>query len=150
MAIARSNFEPPKLDLTVDRYSAFKTWKDRWTDYVVVTKLSDEAAEYQSSMLRYTFTEETRKIYNTLNLTDEEAKSCNAILTKLETFAKGTINETMERHIFNSRSQEEDEPFDDFLTELKVLSKNCNFCEVCHDGLIRDRIVGGVRDEPLR
>ena len=150
MAEFKPQFEPPKLDLTVDRYCAFKAWKDRWVDYAVVTELNQKPGEYQCSMLRYTFTEETRKIYNTLGLTADEAKNATTIITKLETFAKGTVNETMERHTFNSRRQEEGEPFDDFLTELKHLSKNCNFCENCHDGLLRDRIVAGVRDHALR
>ena len=96
----------------------------------------------------YTFTEDTRKIYNTFTLTAEEAKDASKIIEKLEIFAKGTVNETMERNTFNSRSQEEGEAFDDFLTELKVLSKNCNFCATCHDGLLRDRIVAGIRDNP--
>ena len=90
-------FEPPKLDLSVDRYSAFKAWKDRWDDYAVVSSLSTQTNEYQCSMLRYTFTEDTRKIYNTLNLTADESKNLNTIINKLETFAKGTVNETMER-----------------------------------------------------
>ena len=142
--------DPPKLDLSVDRYAAFKTWKDRWEDYVVVTKLAEESAGYQASMLRYSFTEDTRKIYNTLNLSEEEAKTSATIIAQLETFAKGTINETMERHILNSRKQEEGEEFDEFLTEIKILSKNCNFCTQCHDGLIRDKIVGGIQDDALR
>ena len=132
MATAKhNNWEPPKLDLTVDRYSAFKAWKDRWTDYAIITKLADETPEYICSTLRYTFTEETRKIFNTLNLTTEEAKDSTAIITKWETFAKVTVNETMERHTFNTRNQEDGEAFDDFLTELKVLRKNCNFCTYC-------------------
>ena len=151
MAVSRShNFEPPKLDLSVDRYCAFKTWKERYTDFTVVTKLTDLSEEYQASMVRFTFTEETRKIYNTLNLTTEEEKSAKTIIDKLEVFAKGTVNETMERHALNSRKQESDEPFDDFITELKFLSKNCNFCDACHDGLIRDRIVAGIRDHATR
>ena len=133
------------MDLSVDRYSALKAWKDRWTDYVVVSKLDQETAAYQCSTLRYTFTEETRKIYNTLVLTEEEKNDCKAIIEKLESFAKGTVNETMERHTFNNRNQEEGETFDDFLTELKVLQKNCNFCENCSEGLLRDRIVGDSR-----
>ena len=104
-------WEPPKLDLSVDRHCAFKAWKDRWTDYVVVTKLAAESPEFQSSTLRYTFTEETRKIYNTFNLTADEAKNVATIIEKLETFAKGTVNETMERHTFNSRFQEDGEAF---------------------------------------
>ena len=50
MAVSRgSNFDPPKLDLSVDCYCAFKTWHERWTHYSVVTRLKDESAEYQSS-----------------------------------------------------------------------------------------------------
>ena len=147
---ASAKWEPPVLDLSVDRYSAYKAWSDRWNDYSIVTKLKDENAEYRCSMLRYTFTEETRKIYNTLNLTADEAKDDKAIIEKLEAFGKGTINETLERHTFNSRNQEEGECFDDFLTELKILLKNCNFCGTCVDGLLRDRIVSGIRDSSLR
>ena len=99
MAVSRgSNFDPPKLDLSVDRYCAFKTWHERWTDYSVVTKLKDESAEYQSSTLRYTFSEETRKIY----LTNNEKKDPAVIIKKLEEFSKGIINESIEHHTFNS------------------------------------------------
>ena len=118
------NWEPPKLDLSVDRYSAFVAWHDQYKDYAVVTKLDEETPEVRCSTLRYTFSEETRKIYNTLGLTVDEAKDPKVIIDKLEAFAKGTINETLERHTFNSRNQEEDESFDDFITELKFLIKN--------------------------
>lgn len=151
MATSKSNIiEPPKLDLSVDRYAAYKTWRFRWDDYVVVTKLGNESASYQSAMLRYSFSEETQRIYRTLEISEAESNNVGAILAKIETFAKGTINETMERHIFNSRNQEEGEPFDDFVTEVKVLSKNCNFCATCYNGLIRDRIVGGIQNDTLR
>ena len=145
-----AKWEPPKLDLGADRYSAFKAWKQRWKDYTIVTKMNDESAEYKCSMLRYTFSDDTQKIYDTLALTDDEAKNSEIIINKLEIFAKGTVNETMERHTFNTRNQEDGEVFDDFQTEIKLLSKNCNFCDTCHDGLIRDRIVGGIRDPSLR
>lgn len=99
---------------------------------------------------RYAFTEETRKIYDSLTLTEEEKNNCGAILTAMETFARGVINETLERHNVNTRKQEDGENFDDFLTDLKLISKNCNFCDTCHNGLIRDRIVGGIRENKLR
>ena len=150
MAAANFKWEPPKLDLSVDRYNAFKAWKDRYDDYAVVSKLEAEEPAYKCSILRYCFTEETRKIHNTLNLTEEEQKDSKVIIQKLELFAKGTVNETMERHTFNNRNQEDGESFDDFLTELKLLRKNCNFCDTCSDGLLRDRIVGGIRDSVLR
>ena len=73
MATANT-WQPPQLDLSVDRYAAFKSWKARWTDYKVVTKLDEQPPEYQCSMLRYTFSEETRRIYDTLGLTADEEK----------------------------------------------------------------------------
>ena len=71
-------------------------------------------------------------------------------MAALETYATGIVNETLERHKFNVRRQASDESFDDFLTALKNLSKSCNFCERCHDGLVRDRVVAGVRDDSTR
>ena len=38
-------------------------------------------------------------------------------------FSRGMVNETLERHLFNSRKQDDGEKFDDFLTDLKILSK---------------------------
>ena len=70
--------------------------------YAVVSKLATETPEYQCSILRYCFTEETRKIYNTLTRTDDEKKDPKVIMEKLENH--GTVNETMERHLFNSRN----------------------------------------------
>ena len=145
-----NNWQPPILDLSVDRYAAYKSWISRWTDYKVVTKLDEQSVEYQCSMLRYTFSEETRRIYDTFALTEEQEKDPKVILDKLESFAKGTVNRTMERHIFYNRDQEEGELFDDFLTDVKYLTKNCSFCATCHDSMITDRIVEGVRDNQLR
>ena len=42
--------------------------------------------------------------------------------------------------------QEEGEVFEAFLNDLMELSKGCEFCLECRDGLIRDRIVVGIRD----
>ena len=144
------NWEPPKLDLSVDKHSAFKLWKERYTDYCVVTKLADEDAAYRCSTLRYTFTEETRKIYNTLGLTEAEQANDTTIIAKLEEYSKGTVNQMMERYLFFDRDQDDGECCDDFITDIKHLSKNCNFCDTCGPSLIRDRIVGGIKDSSLR
>ena len=72
------------------------------------------------------------------------------MLEALETFARGVVNETMERHTFNNRTQEDGEKFDEYLTEIKLLSKNCNFCNQCYESLLRDRIVGGIKCDITR
>ena len=98
-------------------------------------------------MLRYTFTEETQKIYQFLNINSNDI---TIIIEELGKFDKGIVNETLERHTFNQRVQEEGETFDDFVADIKILSKNGNFCATCHDTMIRDRIVTGINNDTLR
>ena len=62
----------------------------------------------------------------TLNLNEEYSKNPEKISQKLETFAKGILHKTIERHFFNNKKQEDEEKLDEFLTNIKVLSGNCN------------------------
>ena len=105
----------PKLDLSVERYSAFRSWKSKWGDYVLLSKLGTKEKPYQAAMLRYSFVDETRNIYESLKLSDEDIKDPDKIMTAMETFAKGIVNETLERHTFHTRHQQEGEKFDEFL-----------------------------------
>ena len=104
MAEVAKYLNPPSLDLSVGRYNEFKQWKTKWYDYEVLTGLKEKPAEYQCAMLRYTFSTETRHIYDSFNLTEAESKNVELIVEKLETFAKGIINETMERHIISPKT----------------------------------------------
>ena len=148
----RPGVTPPILDLSVDRYFAFKSWKEKWNDYVLITDLSAKTPEYISAMVRYTFTAETRNIYDSLNLTEGEKKDPKIIMEKMETFARGVVNETLERHKFFAKRQQDGESFDDYLTELKLLTRNCNFCDTpgCLESLLRDQVVSGTSSDELR
>ena len=134
----------PALDLGAERYAAFLEWKEKWNDYVMISELDKKPKQYQAAILRYTFSPETRKIYSSLGLTATEKEDPESIIPAIETFAKGIINETLERHLFNNRKQEEGERFDDFMTELKVMVTNCNYCANCLPGILRDRVVGDI------
>ena len=48
---------------------------------------------------------DTRNIYESFNLSQEDNNKLGVIIARLEEFAKGLINKTLERHIFNSRKQ---------------------------------------------
>ena len=135
------------LDLSVDRYPAFKAWRTRWEDYAIITEMDKKPNQYQCAMLRYTSTEETQKIYQSLDITSNDI---NTAIEELKKFVRGIVNETLERHTFSQRVQEETEAFDDFVTDIKILSKNCNFCATCHDAMIRDLIVTGINNDTLR
>ena len=82
-------------------------------------------------MLRLTFNEETRNIYESLGLSKDDSKNVNKIVEAIEKFAKGIVNETLERHTFNNRIQEDGEKFtcmspdSDFQTQTQIFFNNC-------------------------
>ena len=64
----------------------------------------------------------------------------------------GTVTEDSEvcaRYLFNTRSQEEGETIDEYVAILHTLSSCCNFQHL-REGLIRDRVVVGVRSQATR
>ena len=58
-------------------------------------------------------------------------------------------NVTYERHKFNIRNQTENESIDQYVTELRTLASTCKF-ENLKDGLIRDRVIWGIRNQALK
>ena len=68
----------------------------------------------------------------------------------IEAFEKHCISEanvTYECYVFHQRVQQSGECFDDFLGDLRMMARTCQF-EQLEDALIRDQIVIGIRDEP--
>ena len=55
----------------------------------------------------------------------------------------------MERYKFNTRVQRSDETADQYVTELKLLAKNCEF-GVLESELIRGRVVYGITSERVK
>ena len=51
--------------------------------------------------------------------------------------------------MFTMRNQHQEETFDKYVTELKLLGSTCNYGTL-HDSLIRDRIVCGINNSNLR
>ena len=53
---------PGKLDLSVDRGERFITWKSRWQDYALLSKLSTKEPDIQMAIFRSCLDDETLKI----------------------------------------------------------------------------------------
>ncbi|XP_055872154.1 uncharacterized protein LOC129923716 [Biomphalaria glabrata] len=102
--------------------------------------------------------QEAVQVYNTFQWTDNECNECeisksfhtlHCILNKFEKYCLPRKNVTIERHVFFQRSQHEGESFDNFVTDIKLKAKTCEF-DLLKDSLIKDRIVGGIRNENTR
>lgn len=76
----------------------------------------------------------------------EDSDPIDLIISALRIYICGQSNVVHQRRNFNLRHQDEGEMFDAFLSDLLELAKTCEFCVVCQDSLIRDRIIIGLRD----
>lgn len=71
------------------------------------------------------------------------------MIEKFDNYCSPTVNETVERYKFFTRNQGFGESIDSYVTELKLLTKTCNFGTL-RDSLIRDRIVCGINNASMR
>ena len=41
----KGSIKPPSLDLSVDRYAAFRLWREKWSNYVLLSGLAEKEPE---------------------------------------------------------------------------------------------------------
>ena len=100
--------------------------------------------------------EEAEDILVSTNISEDQRKQYEAVLSKYDGFFRVRKNIIIERAKFNRHSQFLDEPAEQFIDEpaeqfiasLYNLATDCNFGDL-KDQLIRDRIVVGIRNQAL-
>ena len=70
------------------------------------------------------------------------------MLKKFAEYCRPKKNVVFERYRFWSRSQKEDEPFDKWLKDLRLIAKDCEFAE--EDNMLRDIVVFYVFDKQVQ
>lgn len=68
--------------------------------------------------------------------------------TKPRDLLKPTINFTYHESVLAKRDQRPSERFDDWLTELKVLVRNCEYGHL-EERMLKRRIILGIHDKQL-
>ena len=128
MAYVFRSGDLPKLDLQVDRGMDFKAWKSQWDAYRSLSGLDGQDNTKQVQALTLCFSRETVAIVDNLGLAVKQRGSPDEIVTAIQRYVEGQINETVERRTFRRRVQQPGESFDDFLVSLRELAKTCKFC----------------------
>ena len=99
----------------------------------------------KSSILLSCIGPQSREIYNTFAFSQEEENfDHNVIVQKFENFCIPRQNITLLRYKFLTYKQDEGQSFDEFMTQLKRLSSDCEF------GELKNIVVIGVTDDSLR
>ena len=142
---------PPPLSLSQpDSLAApWKAWRRQWDNYTIATGLNEKTEEIQVATLLTCLGPEALSVLDGLCPNESDQKKLSIVLAKFEEFCVGTKNETFERYKFNSRNQENGEPIELYVAELRKLAKSCNYRDL-EESLIRDRVVLGVPDVSIR
>lgn len=92
--------------------------------------------------------EKGRDIHNTWTLTEDESKTLKAYYDRYEAYVMPKSNVIFARYKFNEKVQGQNEPFEQFVTDLRLLAKDCNYAN--SEEMIRDRVVFGIRSPRVR
>jgi hypothetical protein len=144
---------PDPLILTEGKVAEnWRIFRQRWENYCIIeTTLADRPREYKVALLLNYLGDDALKKYNGFHFATPAAdRTVEEIIQKFEEYAIGQVNVTYERYKFNSRKQEPTETFEEYLATLRYLLNSCAYCDQCRDGLVRDRIVLGIRNGDSR
>ena len=111
--------------------------------------MNEKAEEIQVASLLHLVGEEALEVFNTFQFTaEDDKKKIKPVCEQFEAYCSPRKNVTYERYKFFTHVQGS-KSIDVYITELKGLSKQCEFGDLC-DSLIRDRIVCGIQSNYLR
>lgn len=87
--------------------------------------------------------------YSTFDLPEEDQENLTKVIAVSENYCTPKCNESVDHHIFFTRSQQVSKSFDEFLILVQKLSLTSGFGEL-KDSLIRDRIISSIIDKKLK
>jgi len=148
------NLKPPgEMDFSTTSArnvaGTWRKWKQTMELYLQLC-LSKKSKKEKCSTFLYVIGQAGRDIFNAMTLQDIERDKIDILFGKFEEYCRPKQNITIEHYHFNSRTQGRLETVvDQYVTELKLIAKNCNFGDF-ESQLIRDRVVCGIHSDEVR
>ena len=140
---------PAPLSTDGDQYANWEFFRSQWENYEIATGLFENQDKRRVATLISVMGKDCYRIFEHLDITSEQRKKVDAILSKLEEYFKPKRNVIYERYIFRTTQQEPNETISEYVTKLRRLAASCDFGTLKED-MIRDRIVIGTSDEEVR
>ncbi len=142
---------PAGLDLQHGNLSEnWRIFRQRFELYETAIGGADKSkVQVHSSLFLHVAGEEAVEVYNTFTFEEEDDKqNLTKIMEKFENYCNPKKNITYERYKFFTCVQG-DMSFSQYLTELKLKAKSCEFGQL-QESLIRDRVVCGITSDVMR
>lgn len=137
------NWDSPDLP------TAFKKFREH-AEFMFNGPLEKKSEEAKCNYLMIWAGEKGREIFSTWSVTADEKKLLKTYWENFETYCKPKSNTIYCRYKLRSRVQKENEPFEAFVTDLKILIKDCAYPAEINDDIVRDHIVFGVNSSKIR
>ena len=123
----------------------WKIWRQELELYLTATESDGKGDKGKTSILLTCVGKKGREIYNTFTFTEEDDKyRLDVVLEKFQEYCNPRANITFLRHQFFTCKQRDGQAFDEFITELKKRSAECEFGSL-RDSLIKDIAICGLK-----
>lgn len=140
-AIPKMNWE------SGDLVAAWKSFKQH-AQFMFHGPLKTKSQEEKCNYLMLWVGEKGRELYSTWDLTADDKKKLDTYYDKFLEYVQPKTNTVFARYQFQCKVQGPEETAEQFITNLRLLVKNCNYTDA--DDMVRDRIVFGVKSAKVR
>ena len=149
MDLGPSLAPPTVLSFDGNISDAWTIWKQEFLLYLDATETSSKPDKVKSSILLSCIGKRGREIYNTFTFAEGDNMKTSKILEQFDQYCLPQKNLTFLRYNFFTYRQKEGETFDEFTTQLRKLSHDCEFSTL-QDSLVKDMIIIGTNDKALQ
>ena len=128
----------------------WRRWEKSFKIYYAAAELASKTVITQAAILLHCAGEAARVIFDNFDLgLDSEDTTCDVVLAKFRDYCNPRRKPAFESYKFWQRQQAEGEPFDKWLTELRIIASNSEF-GTSTDRQLRDKILFGTNDDTAR
>ena len=141
------DFNAPNLAVT------WKKWQQNM-DFCLTAVMRGRTEEEKYSVFLFLIGEQGRDVFNSMtwgkkedeqgNPTNEDDITVQELFKKFEDYCLPKKNLVVERRKFFRKNQHDDEVFDLYMTERKIIASTCEFGEL-YDSLLTYKVVDGIR-----
>ncbi len=144
------DFKPPEyLSFQGNPSENWRVWKQRWELYIDAREAGGKSDGTKIAMLLSALGPEALERFNHFAWTvDGDEKVYSKVMDMFQTELTGLKRVVFSRYKFWEYNRTEAQPFEEYLNQLRILAKECEFLE--KDNMIRDKIVFSTKTKALK
>lgn len=145
--------DPLTYDTLQSMITNWKAWYKQFSIFLIATEYADKEDSIKVSMFLNLIGTQGNDLYESFTWNPEsDHKVFKKVIEKFEEHMNKNKNVTVNRYAFFNNQQNEGQTIDDYIKELTILRKDCEFQTDgnINDSLLRDKIISGLCDKGLR